>query len=113
VHRPLFALADIRDAAHAIPGAVSALHGGQPPAIANTPLSAPTDHVYQPPRTGWRTKAEHTDLAGLSIWAVDARYPSDNPDAVQSDAQSAVAEAQAIWEAIHTELTARGLDPAA
>jgi HEPN domain-containing protein len=60
---------------------------------------------------GWRVKAEHPDLAALSIWAVDARYPSDNPDAVQSDGQTAVAKAEAIWEVIRSDLTAHGLDP--
>jgi HEPN domain-containing protein len=77
----------------------------------------PRSHDLDVPRNllpeGWRTKAEHPDLAALSIWAVDARYPSDNPDAVQSDAQFAVAKAQAIWEAIRSELTGRGLDPSA
>ena len=80
---------------------------------ADVPRSHDLDALRNLLPEGWRTKAEHPDLAALSIWAVDARYPSDNPDAVQSDAQFAVAEAQAIWEAIRSELTARGPDPAA
>ena len=80
---------------------------------ADVPRSHDLDVLRNLLPEGWRTKAEHPDLAALSILPVDARYPSDNSDAVQSDAQAAAAEAQAIWEAIRSDLSARGLDPAA
>jgi HEPN domain-containing protein len=41
---------------------------------------------------GWRARREHPDLAELSEWAVEARYPpSSAPDPSAHDAQTAVA----------------------
>ena len=77
---------------------------------ARVPRSHDLDALRNLLPAGWRIKAEHPDLAALSIWAVDARYPSNNPDAVQSDAQFAVEKTQAIWEAIRGDLSERGLD---
>jgi HEPN domain-containing protein len=39
---------------------------------------------------GWQLKVEHPDLAGLTEWAVEARYPGDWPEAVEADARLAV-----------------------
>lgn len=36
---------------------------------------------------GWRVKVEHPDLAFLSVWAVEARYPGDSPEAIETDAR--------------------------
>jgi hypothetical protein len=38
-------------------------------------------------------------LAVLSVWAVEARYPGDLPDASSSDARQAVAAAGSVVEA--------------
>ncbi|HJY80461.1 MAG TPA: HEPN domain-containing protein [Candidatus Binatia bacterium] len=49
---------------------------------------------------GWQVKDEHPDLAGLTEWAVEARYPGDWPDATDADARSAVEQARAVWESV-------------
>ena len=58
---------------------------------------------------GWRAKAEHPGLAALSVWAVEARYPGDTPEAVDAEARLAAAQALAVWETLCNELTERGL----
>jgi HEPN domain-containing protein len=47
---------------------------------------------------------DDADLAGLSAWAVEARYPGDLPDATPADARTAVAGARAILVAARDEL---------
>ena len=37
---------------------------------------------------GWKLKENHPDLAALTEWAVEARYPGDWPDAVEQDARA-------------------------
>lgn len=60
--------------------------------------------------TGWQVKEEHPDLATLTEWAVEARYPGDWPDATETDAQVAVTQARAVWESITTDFTNHGFD---
>jgi HEPN domain-containing protein len=43
---------------------------------------------------GWQVKRAQPDLAELTEWAVEARYPGDWPDATQDDARRAVAQAR-------------------
>lgn len=59
---------------------------------------------------GWRLKVEHPDLASLTEWAVEARYPGDWPDAVEADARSAARQARAIWESVCAGLAQHGFD---
>jgi len=47
---------------------------------------------------GWRVKASHPDLADLTIWAVEARYPGDMPEVVETDAQRALDTAFAVCQ---------------
>jgi HEPN domain-containing protein len=58
---------------------------------------------------GWRVKVEHPDLGFLSVWAVEARYPGDSPEATETDARTSLQQAQAIWESICADLAERGL----
>ena len=60
--------------------------------------------------TGWQVKEEHPDLASLTEWAVEARYPGDWPEATETDAQAAVPQARAVWEAITTDFANRGFE---
>jgi len=39
---------------------------------------------------GWRVKTEFPDLAELTIWAVEARYPGHLPDVAEADARHAL-----------------------
>jgi HEPN domain-containing protein len=56
---------------------------------------------------GWRVKTEHPDLAELTEWAVEARYPGDWPEATVDDAKRAVAQARAVVESVRADLMAR------
>jgi len=40
---------------------------------------------------------------------VEARYPSDFPDATKADARVAVRQARAVYELIRTDLVTHGL----
>lgn len=56
----------------------------------------------------WQFKDAHPDLASLTEWAVEARYPGDWPEATEVEANTAVAQARAVWESISTELAQHG-----
>ena len=56
----------------------------------------------------WQLKAAHPDLASLTGWAVEARYPGDMPEATNTDASKAVEQARAVWTSVSTELTQHG-----
>ena len=59
---------------------------------------------------GWQLKKSHPDLADLSEWAVEARYPGDWPDAVEADARSAVGQARGVWKSVYADLSRQGFD---
>lgn len=52
----------------------------------------------------WRVKTEYPDLAELTEWAVESRYPGDWPDPTRDDATRAVAEARGIFDVIESDL---------
>lgn len=58
---------------------------------------------------GWQIKWDHPDLAELTEWAVEARYPGDRPDATESDAYSAVEQARAVWDSVRSDFARHGL----
>ncbi|MBI4491332.1 MAG: HEPN domain-containing protein [Chloroflexi bacterium] len=60
--------------------------------------------------TGWHLKQEHPDLAGLTEWAVEARYPGDWPDPTEADARNAANQARAVWESVLRDLEGHGFD---
>jgi HEPN domain-containing protein len=62
---------------------------------------------------GWKLKASHPDLANLTEWTVEARYPGDWPDAVEADAQRAVEQARAVWESVTDDLELHGFQAGA
>ncbi len=57
----------------------------------------------------WRLKSDPVDLAELSEWAVESRYPGDWPEATPSDAKQAVALAQEVMRIVTEDLGQRGL----
>jgi HEPN domain-containing protein len=57
----------------------------------------------------WPVKKEHPDLARLTEWAVEARYPGDWAEATFQDAQTACDQARSIVESISVEFSRRGL----
>jgi len=48
------------------------------------------------------------DLNALSHWAVESRYPGVEDDADSHDAETAIATAQCVLEAVEADLTASG-----
>jgi len=56
----------------------------------------------------WRIKGEPGDLAPLTFWAIEARYPGDWPDATPEDAREAVEQAREVVESIKDDLIQRG-----
>lgn len=57
---------------------------------------------------GWTVKAQHPDLAELTEWAVEARYPGDWPEATADDARHAVEQARRVCQCVTHDLTGRG-----
>ena len=48
---------------------------------------------------GWGVRSTPADLARLSLWIVESRYPGDWPEASQGDATVAVSDARAVIDA--------------
>ena len=55
----------------------------------------------------WAVKAAAPDLAELSEWAVEARYPGSWPEATTDDATRAVADAKCVFHAIQDDFARR------
>jgi len=58
---------------------------------------------------GWGVKREYPDLAELTVWAVEARYPGDWPEATLDDARHAVNQAGGVLESIAVDFRRRGV----
>ncbi len=56
---------------------------------------------------GWQFSGKFPDLAELTEWAVEARYPGDWPEASSEDARRAIATTRALLAAIEQELRER------
>ncbi|MFT5367870.1 MAG: HEPN domain-containing protein [Candidatus Latescibacterota bacterium] len=57
----------------------------------------------------WGLKPKHSDLASLTEWAVESRYPGDWPEATVEDANNAVQEAQSLWQKVKEEFQKRDI----
>ena len=58
---------------------------------------------------GGHVRTTHPDLADLTQWAVETRYPGDWLEVTEEDALRAEAEARAIRNSVADELRRRGL----
>ena len=56
----------------------------------------------------WSVRNTHTDLAELTEWAVETRYPGDWPEPTDSDAMRAQSEARAVHNSVVAEFRRRG-----
>ena len=56
----------------------------------------------------WQLNLTHPILASLTEWAVDARYPGEMPEATETDASTAVEQAQTIFSSVSVELARQG-----
>lgn len=52
----------------------------------------------------WQVKASFPELADMTIWAIEARYPADMPEVLPVDAQRAILIAEQILEMIESNL---------
>lgn len=52
----------------------------------------------------WQVKAAFPDLAEMTIWAIEARYPADMPEVLPADAARAIAVAKALLEVIEEDM---------
>lgn len=74
------------------------------------PFTHDLDRLRELLPEGWHIKTEQPQLYSLSVWAVEARYPGDTPEAVEADARAALQQAEAVWQSIRTDLDERGLN---
>ena len=56
----------------------------------------------------WQLKAAHPDLASLTRWAAEARYPENTPETTNADASNAVEQARDVWTSVSTALSKHG-----
>ncbi len=61
----------------------------------------------------WHVRGRHPDLAALTEWAVEARYPGDWAEATETDARLATRQARDIYESIATDLSRLNGPPSA
>ena len=59
----------------------------------------------------WQVRTTHADLAELTQWAVETRYPGDWPEATEPDAIRSEAEARVVHNSVEAEFRRRGVDP--
>jgi HEPN domain-containing protein len=59
----------------------------------------------------WAVKKAFPDLAEMTIWAVEARYPADMPEVLESDAKRALKVARAIISHVEDDLAQLSLPP--
>lgn len=58
----------------------------------------------------WSVRRKHPDLAQLTEWAVEARYPGDWQEATAADGEQAVTQAQGVYDSIAAEFEQRTND---
>ncbi|MCY4455173.1 MAG: HEPN domain-containing protein [Chloroflexi bacterium] len=58
---------------------------------------------------GWPVSAGLADLAQLTVWGAESRYPGDWPEPTAEDALRAEAEARRVYDSIAAEFSRRGV----
>jgi HEPN domain-containing protein len=56
---------------------------------------------------GWKVKEQFPDLAELTIWSVESRYPGNTPDVTENEARETLKLAESVFKAIAAELQTR------
>ena len=57
----------------------------------------------------WAIRTVHADLAELTEWGVESRYPGEWPEPTGTDAAQAAAEAHLICDSIESDFSRRGV----
>lgn len=71
------------------------------------PFSHDLDRLRNLLPTGWQVKDAYPDLAEMTIWAVEARYPADMPEVLPADAEHALATANHFLDLIDNDFQNR------
>ena len=70
------------------------------------PRSSDLDQLRNRLPTGWRIRTTHRDLARLTQYAVEARYPDDVPPISKLQSSASLRQAQTVYRSIGTILRA-------
>jgi HEPN domain-containing protein len=73
----------------------------------NFPKNHDLDRLRDLIPDGWKFKDAFPDLAELTIWAVEARYPGDTPDVLETEARETLHLAESLFDAVKAELEQR------
>ena len=73
----------------------------------NFPKNHDLDRLRDLIPDGWKFKEAFPDLAELTIWAVEARYPGDTPDVLETEARETLHLAKSVFDAVKAELEQR------
>ena len=73
------------------------------------PFSHDLDALSNLLPNSWSVRSTHADLAELTEWAVETRYPGDWPEPAEAEAVRAESEARAIQDSVAAEFRRRGV----
>lgn len=73
----------------------------------NFPRNHDLDRLRDLIPEGWKIKKKFPDLAELTIWSVESRYPGDIPDVTEHEARETLYLAKAVFDAVTEELEER------
>lgn len=68
------------------------------------PKSHDLDYLRDLIPESWKIKETFPDLAELTIWAVESRYPGRTPDVIEYEAREILLFAEAIYDAVKEEM---------
>ena len=73
----------------------------------NFPKVHDLDRLRDLTPSGWKVKQQFPDLAELTIWAVESRYPGDMPTISENEARQALRLAQSVFNSVSREIQER------
>jgi HEPN domain-containing protein len=73
----------------------------------NFPKTHDLDLIRELIPAGWEVKEKFPELYDLSVWAVESRYPGHTPDVTEGEAQETLRLAEAVFDAVSSELKKR------
>ena len=73
----------------------------------NFPKNHDLDRLRDLIPDGWKFKETFPDLAELTVWAVESRYPGDMPDVVEHEARETLRLAESVFDTVKAEFEQR------
>lgn len=73
----------------------------------NFPKVHDLDRLRDLTPNGWKVKQQFPDLAELTIWAVESRYPGDMPTISENEAREALRLAESVFHSVSREIQER------